>query len=188
MQETDILELLKLILSVVIVLFVAQCTELSEYDNERIKEALGDSLVTSSATNGLNMDILEDGVLKLNLKSSRALTITKDRNKTTYLSGPVNISIFKQDTLDTQVYADSAVYLPKDAEFELFYNVVVRSQNGRILYSDYLKWIRNDELVKTPGRVLIITAADSIAANGFEGNTDLSNYTLYEVTGKTEFN
>lgn len=173
-----------------LVLFLAwsQCTELSEYDNERIQEALGDSLITSSTTKQVDMDIIENGTLKLNLKSSRALTITRDRNKTTYLSGPVAIDIFKSDTLDTEVAADSAIYLPKDAQFELFGNVVVHSMNGRFLYSDYLKWLREDDEVTTPGRVLIITQTDSIAATGFVGNTDLTNYTLTEVTGKTQFN
>ena len=188
MPETDILELPKLILSVLLVFIIAQCSDLSEYDNDRIKEALGDSLITSSATKDLNMDIIEDGIIKLNLKSSLALTISKDRNKTTYLSGPVEISIFKNDTLDTEVFADSAIYLPKEAQFELFEDVVVRSKNGRILYSDYLKWLRESDKVNTPGRVLIITETDSIAANGFDGNTDLTDYTLTEVTGKTQFN
>ena len=186
--ETDILELHRLLLTVVIIFLIAQCSELSEYDNARIKEALGDSLVTSSATKNVNMDIIEDGILQLNLKSSRALTITKDRTKTTYLSGPIEISIFKNDTLDTQVFADSATYLPKTAKFELFDHVVVKSKNGRSLYSDYLKWLRESDKVNTPGRVLIITETDSIAANGFVGNTDLTNYTLTEVTGKTQFN
>ncbi|HAH51285.1 MAG TPA: LPS export ABC transporter periplasmic protein LptC [Balneola sp.] len=171
-----------------IFLMIAQCTQLSEYDNERIQEALGDSLITSSTTRNLNMDVIENGALKLNLKSSRALSITKDRTKTTYLSGPVSIDIFKSDSLDTEVSADSAIYLPKDAQFELFGNVIVHSQNGRFLYSDYLKWLREDDEVTTPGRVLIITKTDSIAATGFVGNTDLTNYTLTEVTGKTQFN
>lgn len=188
MLETDILELLKLLLTLFIVLLISQCSELSEYDNERIKEALGDSLITSSATKNVSMDIIEDGVLQLNLKSSQALTITKDRTKTTYLSGPIEISIYKNDTLTTNVSADSAIYLPKDAQFELFEHVVVRSNNGRSLYSNYLKWIRDSDKVTTPGRVLIITKTDSIAAFGFVGNTDLTNYTLTEVTGKTQFN
>lgn len=188
MPETVILELPKLLFSLLIVLLIAQCSELSEYDNERIKEALGDSLVTSSASKNISMNIIEDGILQLKLKSSRALTITRDRDKTTYLSGPIEITIFKNDTLDTEVYADSAIYLPKDAQFELFENVIVKSGNGRSLYSNYLKWLRESDEVSTDGRVMIITEADSIVANGFVGNTDLTNYTLTEVTGKTQFN
>lgn len=188
MPETDILELPKLFLCILLIASFIQCNELSEYDNKRIQEALGDSLITSSSSKDINMDILEDGVLKLNLKSSRALSITEDRTKTTYLSGPVEIAIFKGDTLDTEVSSDSAIYLPKDAQFELFGDVAVRSQNGRSLFSDYLKWLRESDEVSTPGRVLIITQSDSIAATGFVGNTDLTNYTLTEVTGKTQFN
>ncbi len=170
------------------VFLIAQCTELTEYDNQRIKEALSDSLVSSSASKNISMDIIEDGLLKLNLKSSRALTISENRKKTTYLSGPVFISIYESDSLDTEVSADSAVYLPAEAQFELFGNVEVISKNGRSLFSDYLKWIREKDQVSTPGNVLIITETDSIAAVGFNGNTDLTNYTLTEVTGKTQLN
>ncbi|MEP1307610.1 MAG: LPS export ABC transporter periplasmic protein LptC [Balneola sp.] len=182
------MELLKLISAVLLVFIFAHCTELSEYDNQRIKEALGDSLITSTSSKNISMDIIEEGMLKLNLKSSHALTISENRNKTTYLSGPVKISVFKNDSLDTNVEADSAVYFPKDAQFQLYGSVVVHSKNGRSLFSDYLRWQRESDKVDTPGRVLIITDADSIVANGFIGNTDLTNYTLTEVTGKTQFN
>ncbi len=174
--------------AVFLFLLITQCTELTEYDNQRIKEALSDSLVTSSESKNISMDIIEDGSLMLNLKSSRALTISENRKKTTYLSGPVFISIYKADSLDTEVSADSAVYLPAEAQFELFGDVEVISKNGRSLFSDYLKWVREEDEVSTPGNVLIITETDSIAAVGFTGNTDLTNYTLTEVTGKTQLN
>lgn len=164
------------------------CTDLSEYDTERIKEALGDSLITSAASSNIKMDIIEDGALKLNLKSARALTITEDREKTTYLSGPIYISIYENSVLDTEVLSDSAIYFPKVAQFELFGNVEVYTSSGRKLFSDYLKWIREKDEVSTPGSVLIITESDSIAANGFIGNTSLTDYTLTSVTGKTQFN
>jgi LPS export ABC transporter protein LptC len=182
------LELLKFISVLLLIFIFARCEELSDYDNQRIKEAFADSLITSSTSTDISMDILEDGVLKLTLKSPRALTITRERVKTTYLRGPVKINIFENDTLDTRVLADSAIYLAKEAQFELFGNVAVKSKNRRSLYSDYLKWLSESDKVTTPGRVLIITQTDSIAATGFEGNTNLTNYTLTEVTGKTQFN
>ncbi len=188
MQETVILELPKLIITFCILLLIANCGELSEYDNQRIKEALGDSLITSSTSLNINMDIMEDGLLILNLKSSKAHTITEQSDKTTYLSGPVEISIFKADSLDTEVLADSAVYIPKDAIFQLYGNVKVLSKNGKSLFSDYLRWQREKDEVDTPGNVIIITEADSIVAVGFVGDTDLTNYTLNQVTGKTQFN
>lgn len=187
--ETVILALIKhFFLLIFFTSLWISCSELSEYDNQRIKEALGDSLITSSASSNINMDIIEDGTLKLNLQSSQAITITEDRDKTTYLSGPIHISIYEHSKIDTKVSADSAVYLPKSAQFELFGDVFVATESGRKLYSDYLKWTREKDEVSTPGNVLIITESDSIAATGFIGNTSLTNYTLNKVTGQTQFN
>lgn len=169
-------------------LILCSCNELSEYDNERIQEALSDSLVTSSTTWNLNMEIMEDGFRKLSLKSSKAVTIRYDDEKRTQLSGPVQIQVFEADTLSTEVFADSALYIPKEAEFELFENVKVFSRNGKQLFADHLLWNRNGDKVTTPGYVLIITETDSIAATGFEGTTTLTEYTLKKVTGKTQFN
>lgn len=188
MQETDILERLKYFWILFLPVLFLFCNELSEYDNQRIKEALGDSLITSSTSWNIDMDIMENGLLSLNLKSTVAHTINDDQNQTTYLSGPVFISIFESDTLATEVKADSAIYTPNEIVFELFGNVVVESKKGRVLFSDYLKWVRKDDKVTTPLDVLIITPTDSIAAKGFNGNSDLTNYTLTQVTGKTQFN
>ena len=188
MQETVILVRSNFILIFVFSLTCLSCSELSEYDNQRIREALGDSLIESSTTKMLSMDIIEDGTLKLKLESTIAHTVKKDGIKMTYFSGPVKIQIFEADTLDTQVFSDSASYSPSESTFELFGNVLVQTQTRKRLRSDYLKWYRRENEVSTPGNVIIVTPSDSINAVGFIGDTDLTNYTLNEVTGETVIN
>ena len=186
LQETDIL-VRSSFLSIILVGFLIflNCGELSEYDNERIQEALGDSLIQSSTTLDLDMDLIEGGILKLNLQSSRANTVKVQGTSTTFLSGPVKIRIYEADSLEAYVFADSAEYLPSSSIFELFGSVFVETTSGKTLASDYLKWVRKEDEVSTPGAVTIVTPTDSINAIGFVGDTDLANYTLNEVTGTT---
>ncbi len=187
MQETAILVRSSFYIAIGCALLIAltHCGELSEYDNERIREALGDSLIQSSTTLNLDMDLIEGGKLKLNLQSSRAHTEKVQGTSTTYLSGPVRIQIFDADSLQALVSSDSAVYIPSASVFELFGGVFVQTTNGKRLSSDYLKWERKIDQVSTPGVVTIVTPTDSINAIGFTGDTDLNNYTLNEVTGTT---
>lgn len=188
MQETVILVRISLIAFFILSLSYLNCSELSEYDNQRIREALGDSLISSSTTRMLSMDIIEDGILKLKLESTVAHTIKEERKKMTYFSGPVKIQIFESDTLDTEVFSDSALYSPSESIFELFGNVLVKTKTRKRLHSDYLKWLRSENEVSTPGNVIIVTPSDSINAVGFIGDTDLTNYILNEVTGETVIN
>lgn len=184
MQEIATLVRNSLITLILFVSFVS-CTKLSDFDNERIKEVLGDSLFSSSLSWQIDMDIIEDGFLKLNLTSSKATSYTVNNYKFTSLSGPVRISVFEKDTLQTRVFSDSALYKPTSSSFELFGNVKVFTHSGRRLWSEYLKWERATDIVSTEQSVTIVTQTDSINAKGFIGNSDLTNYTLNEVTGQT---
>lgn len=186
MQETAILALKNLIFTSALLLAAAvSCTDISEADSERIKDVLSDSLFSISYSWNVDMDFIEDGERRLNLKSSQAKSYTVDRNKYTALSGPVEITVFKNDSTDTMVFADSAFYKPAGSVFELYGNVEVISLAGRHLSSQYLKWERMKDQVSTDIELTIVTPVDSINAKGFVGNTDLTDYTLTEVTGKT---
>lgn len=135
------------------------------------------------------MEIIEDGWLRLRLSGSYALTIQNEHDHSTRIKGPVHIRIFDENgQIDTVVDADSALYRPAVSEFEMFGNVKVQASEGKILYSDYLKWQRILDRVSTPEFVIFISPPDSIAANGFIGNTNLSNYTLNEGGGRVIIN
>ncbi|MEX0722019.1 MAG: LPS export ABC transporter periplasmic protein LptC [Balneolaceae bacterium] len=164
-------------------------TELSEFDNQQVEEALSDSLFTTTESWDVDMEILEDGQLKLILSGSYAASIKNSIRHITKISGPVYIEIFnEQGEIDTIVDADSAVHHPKKSEFEMYGNVRVQAPEGKKLNSDYLKWERNKDRVSTPEFVIFISPPDSIAAQGFFGNTDLTNYTLNEGGGRAVIN
>ncbi|WP_020401706.1 LPS export ABC transporter periplasmic protein LptC [Gracilimonas tropica] len=176
---------LRIFLFPFILILGSACGELTEFENQQVQEALSDSLFTTTESWDVNMEILEEGHLKLRLKGSYAASIKNEQRNLTRISGPVYIEIFdKEGNPETIVDADSAVHRPELMEFELFGNVEVRAKEGKILRSDYLKWERERDRVSTPEFVIFISPPDSIAANGFFGNSDLTNYTLNEGGGR----
>jgi LPS export ABC transporter protein LptC len=172
-------------LPIFIFLLTTSCGELTEFENKQVQEALSDSLFTTTESWGINMEVLENGKLKLKLSGSYAASIKDESRNMTKISGPVYIEIFDDEGQpDTFVNADSAVHKPVEAEFELFGNVRVDAPEGKKLRSKYLKWERQRDRVSTPEFVIFISPPDSIAAQGFFGNSDLTNYTLNEGGGR----
>ena len=134
------------------------------------------------------MDVIENGSIRMNLQSSRAYTTKIQGTSTTLLSGPVRIRVYEDEVVDAIIYADSATYIPSVNTLELFESVLVQTRSGKWLSSDHLKWVRSEDEVSTPGAVIIVTETDSVNAIGFKGDTDLTNYTLNQVTGETVIN
>ena len=185
MQETGILGHFKQYLLLLPLIALFCCSELSEYDNQQIRKALGDSLINTTEAWGVNMTIMEEGRTKLILTGSHSLNTKDDKRNIMNISGPVYIEIFnEQGILDTWVDSDSASYRPDVGLFELFGNVLVETSTGKELRSKYLKWQKDKDEVSTPEFVIFISPPDSIAANGFFGNSDLTNYTLNEGGGR----
>ena len=168
-----------------LLLLANNCGELTEYENQQVQEALSDSLFTTTESWGINMEIMEEGKLKLKLTGSYAASIKNENQNITKISGPVYIEIFDEEGKpDTFVETDSAIHLPDKAAFEMFGNVRVDAPEGKKLRSEYLKWERERDRVSTPEFVIFISPPDSIAAEGFFGNSDLTNYTLNEGGGR----
>lgn len=174
------------ILILPLLLFISiSCGELTEYENQQVQEALSDSLFTTTESWGISMEILEEEKLKLRLTGSYAAAIKSENRNITKIRGPVYIEIYNEEGKpDTFVDADSAVHKPDESIFELFGNVRVQAPKGKRLYSNYLKWEREKDRVSTPEFVIFISPPDSIAAQGFFGNSDLTNYTLNEGGGR----
>ncbi|SMO95401.1 LPS export ABC transporter periplasmic protein LptC [Gracilimonas mengyeensis] len=166
-------------------LIFSGCSELSEYENQQVAEALSDSLLSTTESWDVEMEFLEQGQLKLILTGSRAVTIKNEQRSVTKISGPVYIEIYNEEgEADTFVNADSAMHYPEEALFELYGNVNVKAPEGKELRSESLQWERKSDRVRTSDFVIFITDADSIAAEGFFGNTQLTNYTLNEGGGR----
>ncbi|MDX1618700.1 MAG: LPS export ABC transporter periplasmic protein LptC [Balneolaceae bacterium] len=189
MERHNSAPLISLICSLTIVVSVAlassSCSDLSESQSKRVQEALDDTLLSSTESWNVDMELIEEGVKKVRLRGSYAATYNFENLNETRISGPVFIQVFDSaGTVETRVTSDRAVYRADESEFELYGNVIVRTEEGRRLESEYLEWKQSDNRVSTPRFVIITTPSDSIAGNGFEGTTNLSEYTIREVTGQ----
>lgn len=185
MRETDILARYKAYLLIVPIFVLFTCTKLTEFDNQQIRQALADSLLTTTESWNVDMNLVENGKLVLNLRGDHALTIRNTDLHETRISGPVFIDIYEDNgNIKSTVTCDSAIYKPDETIFEMFGTVNVLTENGRNLRSEFLKWNRKEDQVSTPKFVIFISPPDSISANGFIGNTDLTNYTLNEASGE----
>lgn len=185
MQVIAILERFNRIAYILIAVVAFSCDDLSEFDNQQVKLALADSLLNSTENWGFSMNLIEGNLIRMKMDASYSLNIQKNGNNESRISGPVVIQIFDiHGKLESTVECDSAFYEPDKSRFEMFYNVNVTTVDGKNLRSEYLLWERKIDEVSTPAFVIFISPPDSIAANGFKGNSDLTNYTLNEGGGK----
>lgn len=189
MQVIDILEQNNIFFATAILLIslvASACSsELSPQEKQDVKSALNDSLLATTETWGVDMEIIKDGVKKVHLTGSYSATYNTDKIQETRIKGPVYIEVF--DTtghIKTWLNAKRAVYRSDEGVFEFFGDVDVKTRSGRTLHSEYLKWNQTKNLIMTQKFVVITTANDSLAGTGFRGTTDLSQYTILDPSGQ----
>ena len=170
-----------------IIAFIATqaCTELSEFDDQQVKTALNDSLLTTTESWDVNLTILKNERRQVVIEGSYALNIQEKEREETRIKGPVYVQLFDSTgAVETEAWSNRAVYLAARNEFELYDSVRVKTDKNRRLRTEYLKWSQLSEKITSPQFVTIVTPSDSIAGRGFSGATDLSTYTIDEPRGR----
>lgn len=161
------------------------CGELTEYDSRQIEEALQDSLLSSTQSWNLEMELMEEQTRQMRLTGSYAVTSEGAEISRTTIQGPVHIQLFDSTgQVTSDVRSGRAVYHPQVQQFELFDSVRVVTENGRQLRSDYLLWRQDLDEIRSDRSVTIITEQDSIRGTGFSGKSDLSNYVITNPSGR----
>lgn len=179
----------KLLMSVLVVILISSCGELSQEQAQKVDDALQDSLTSTTETWGVDMEIIEDGFKKVRVLGSYAETYNTEKLNETRIKGPVTIYVYETGgAIKNTVYSDRAVYKAEEAIFELYGDVRVNTSDNRHLESEYLKWKQGEDLISTPKFVIITTPSDSIAGTGFKGTTELTNYTIKEPKGRVIVN
>lgn len=145
---------------------------------------MNDSLLVSTESWDVEMVLMQEGKTRMLIEGSYAVNYQTEDRKFSRIEGPVFVQIFDDEgEVETEAWSKRALYLENQAEFELFDSVRVHTVDDGFLYSEYLKWSQNTDKISSPNFVTIITRTDSIAGRGFEGFTDLSEYTIIEPTG-----
>jgi LPS export ABC transporter protein LptC len=172
-------------LFLILFLLAGACSGLSEYDTEQIRSTMNDSLIITTESWDVEMVLLQHGVAKILIEGSYAVSYQSSGRKETHISGPVYVQLFDSlGAVETEAWSKRAIYQEAQNEFELFDSVRVLTNTERELYTEYLIWSQRTDRITSPRFVTIITPTDSIAGRGFDGLTDLSNYTIQEPRGR----
>ncbi len=164
--------------------FCGSCSDLSREETARVEEALRDTLVSTTESWGMTLNIIDDGHKKLRLKGKHATTISRSDTQMTRIQGPVDIQVIDSSgTVTTRVRSNRAIYYSREALFDLYGEVFVTTHQNRKLRSEYLRWNQKENNVNTPRYVTITTPQDSIAGHGFTGTADLTDYSIRKVSG-----
>lgn len=161
------------------------CGELSQEDREQIKEALSDSLLTSTESWDVEMSLIKDGNRSITISGSRAEKYHLKQRPYTEIHGPVSLVLY--DTLQqitSEITCKRALYYEEQGTFEFYEDVVVTTDDSLTLRTSFLKWVDDTKRIYSPEFVTITTPKDSIAGVGFQSDTDFQNYTIRESSGE----
>ncbi len=166
-------------------LWAGACTDLSDYDSEQVRSTLHDTLLTSTESWDVQMVLMQQERARIMIEGSYAVSYQAKDRQETHIKGPVYVQLFDTTgNVETEAWSKRAVYLEQKNEFELYDSVRVLTKTERELYTDFLTWSQRTDLITSPRYVTIITPTDSISGRGFEGFTDLSEYTIEEPRGR----
>ena len=84
------------------------------------------------------------------------------------------------------VQAEKAVRRMKDQVWVLTGNVEVIQEGGDALYTDAMEWDRMKQEFRSESEVRIIDKGEEVRGKGFTAKEDLSQYTIFAVSGHFE--
>lgn len=171
---------------ILLLLLAPACGELTEQEEEQVRSTLQDSLLATTESWGIDMQLMEQEQRRVVLQGQYAIDYTEGNEEgETHIKGPVYIQIYDSTgTLESEAWSQRAIYRQEAREFELFDSVRVETASDRQLLSSYLHWFEESGQIRSDRHVTIITPSDSISGSGFEGKSDLSSYTITDPRGR----
>lgn len=153
---------------------------------DQVQLALSDSLAKTTVASDIDLTLYEGNRAAVKLTAPRASTYEKDQGSTeTLFSGGVRVELVDSTGQRTNTSSGEVFYLSPESVFTLRNEVVIDGFNGRRLRTDTLTWDRSAGRVRTEGFVVMVTETDSIRGFGLRATTDLSDYSILNVTGST---
>ncbi|PEN06805.1 LPS export ABC transporter periplasmic protein LptC [Longimonas halophila] len=76
------------------------------------------------------------------------------------------------------ITADSLLYFSDEGRADAYGNVVVRTPEGRQLYSEHVVWRQSDRKVRSSRFVRIVTPTETLNGQGLVADEDLSSYQI----------
>ncbi len=98
----------------------------------------------------------------------------------------VHSFVFEDGDSSATITADSVVYFSKDGRFDAYGNVLVHTQEGRLLESEHLTWDQFDRKIRTRRFVQITTPTEVVRGNGLVADEDLTTYQIGKFTAQVD--
>lgn len=169
---------------------VISCTNSRNYEeNTQVDQSMIDSLSNHSSSTNFAMNIVQNGLIKMNISGSKADHYTSKELNQTVMQGPIFFTVYN-DAGDTSVVGNSnqAIYFGDQSRFKMIGDVFLTAQGNRKLQTiDTLIWDQQNDRISSEDFLIIVTPEDSISGYGLDGNTQLTEYEFRKISGKTTF-
>ena len=163
-------------LTIFSVLFLISCSE-----NDTIDEISKD--VHDQLSTNVEITLTKKGNITATINSE----ILKKNNQSLQLElyNNVNVNLFDENfEHKSLIKSQSAMVNEKENRMKAYGNVVVISNDGKILMTDSLSWDNNSDKIYTNANLEFITSdTDTLYGTGFESNIDLTDWNILKPRG-----
>ena len=163
-------------LTIFSILFLTSCSKNNTVDE--ISKDVHDQLSTS-----VEITLTKKGNITATINSE----ILKKNNQSLQLElyDNVNVNLF-DDNFEHKslIKSQSAIVNEKENRMKAYGNVVVISNDKKILMTDSLSWDNNSDKIYTNANLKFITSeTDTLYGTGFESNIDLTDWNILKPRG-----
>lgn len=163
-------------LTIFSILFLISCSE-----NDTIDEISKD--VHDQLSTNVEITLTKKGNITATINSE----ILKKNNQSLQLElyNNVNVNLFDENfEHKSLIKSQSAMVNEKENRMKAYGNVVVISNDGKILMTDSLSWDNNSDKIYTNANLEFITSdTDTLYGTGFESNIDLTDWNILKPRG-----
>ena len=163
-------------LTIFSILFLISCSE-----NDTIDEISKD--VHDQLSTNVEITLTKKGNITATIDSE----ILKKNNQSLQLElyNNVNVNLFDENfEHKSLIKSQSAMVNEKENRMKAYGNVVVISNDGKILMTDSLSWENNSDKIYTNANLEFITSdTDTLYGTGFESNIDLTDWNILKPRG-----
>ena len=163
-------------LTIFLMLFFVSCSKDEVINN--VEKDVHDQLSTN-----VEITLTKKGNITATINSE----ILKKNNQSLQLElyNNVNVNLFDENfEHKSLIKSQSAMVNEKENRMKAYGNVVVISNDGKILMTDSLSWDNNSDKIYTNANLEFITSdTDTLYGTGFESNIDLTDWNILKPRG-----
>lgn len=127
--------------------------------------------------------VSNDGVISAVIKAGY-IAVYNDK-QVTMLEDGVHVDFYEEGVITSTLISDRGEVDDETQDLSGYGNVIIEGEDGTILETEEIHWTNETERIHTEAFVKITSPEEIIQGYGMESDANLSNYTIYRVTGQT---